>query len=166
MVVCADDCAVMSGNKAVGRRGLAGSLFLMKVFSFFFLNLITNSFAWMNNQLFWCEGCRSNGRKGWTARNHSWKTRRNEALHRNYGSQFDVVLRPRYPTFSCGLLPPSFPFQQKRNQIIISGAAMFHLPDDEVELGLGIHGEAGVKRIKVTDINCIILPTSSPSGAK
>ena len=36
MVVCADDCAVMSGNKAVGRRGLAGSLFLMKVFSFFF----------------------------------------------------------------------------------------------------------------------------------
>jgi len=30
MVVCADDCAVLSANKAVGRRGLAGSLFLMK----------------------------------------------------------------------------------------------------------------------------------------
>ena len=32
---------------------------------------------------------------------------------------------------------------------------MFYLPDDEVELGLGIHGEAGVKRIKVTYINLI-----------
>ena len=31
MVVCADDCAVLSANKAVGRRGLGGSLFLMKV---------------------------------------------------------------------------------------------------------------------------------------
>jgi dihydroxyacetone kinase len=26
---------------------------------------------------------------------------------------------------------------------------MFRLEDDEFELGLGIHGEAGVKRIKV-----------------
>ena len=26
---------------------------------------------------------------------------------------------------------------------------MFNLADDEVELGLGIHGEAGVKRIQV-----------------
>lgn len=26
---------------------------------------------------------------------------------------------------------------------------MFRLEDDEVELGLGIHGEAGVKRIQV-----------------
>lgn len=33
---------------------------------------------------------------------------------------------------------------------------MFHLPDDELELGLGIHGEAGVKRIKVTDINQVV----------
>jgi len=27
----------------------------------------------------------------------------------------------------------------------------FQLADDEMELGLGIHGEAGVKRIKVRD---------------
>ena len=26
---------------------------------------------------------------------------------------------------------------------------MFNLADDEVELGLGIHGEAGIKRIQV-----------------
>lgn len=31
MIVCFDDCAVYSPDKAVGRRGLAGSLFLMKV---------------------------------------------------------------------------------------------------------------------------------------
>jgi triose/dihydroxyacetone kinase / FAD-AMP lyase (cyclizing) len=31
MVVCGDDCSQLSGNRAVGRRGLAGSLFLMKV---------------------------------------------------------------------------------------------------------------------------------------
>ena len=30
MVVCDDDCALASPFKAVGRRGLAGSLFLMK----------------------------------------------------------------------------------------------------------------------------------------
>jgi dihydroxyacetone kinase len=30
---------------------------------------------------------------------------------------------------------------------------MFNLADDEVELGLGIHGEAGVKRIQVK-LNC------------
>lgn len=30
MVVCDDDCALSSSFKAVGRRGLAGSLFLMK----------------------------------------------------------------------------------------------------------------------------------------
>jgi len=31
MVICADDCALKSENKAVGRRGLSGSLFLIKV---------------------------------------------------------------------------------------------------------------------------------------
>lgn len=30
MVICDDDCALSSPFKAVGRRGLAGSLFLMK----------------------------------------------------------------------------------------------------------------------------------------
>jgi dihydroxyacetone kinase len=30
MVICDDDCALSSSFKAVGRRGLAGSLFLMK----------------------------------------------------------------------------------------------------------------------------------------
>lgn len=30
MVVCSDDCALFSSNRAVGRRGLVGSLFLMK----------------------------------------------------------------------------------------------------------------------------------------
>lgn len=33
--------------------------------------------------------------------------------------------------------------------IHLGGQVMFHLEDDEVELGLGIHGEAGVKRISV-----------------
>ncbi len=32
---------------------------------------------------------------------------------------------------------------------IKGGETMFRLEDDEVELGLGIHGEAGVKRIQV-----------------
>jgi len=31
----------------------------------------------------------------------------------------------------------------------VPGSTLFHLPDDEVELGLGIHGEAGVQRIKM-----------------
>ena len=31
MVVCGDDSALFSANKAVGRRGLVGSLFLIKV---------------------------------------------------------------------------------------------------------------------------------------
>jgi dihydroxyacetone kinase len=35
---------------------------------------------------------------------------------------------------------------------IEGGETMFRLEDDEVELGLGIHGEAGVKRIQVTII--------------
>lgn len=30
MVVCSDDCALFSSNRAVGRRGLVGSMFLMK----------------------------------------------------------------------------------------------------------------------------------------
>lgn len=30
---------------------------------------------------------------------------------------------------------------------------MFRLEDDEFELGLGIHGEAGVKRIQVNHLN-------------
>jgi dihydroxyacetone kinase len=33
---------------------------------------------------------------------------------------------------------------------------MFRLEDDEFELGLGIHGEAGVKRIKVNSLNLIL----------
>lgn len=33
--------------------------------------------------------------------------------------------------------------------IISGGEIMFRLEDNEVELGLGIHGEAGVKRIEV-----------------
>ena len=35
MIICGDDCAIYSTNKAVGRRGLVGSLFLMKVIIFF-----------------------------------------------------------------------------------------------------------------------------------
>ncbi len=31
LVVCGDDCALTSANKAVGRRGLVGALFLIKV---------------------------------------------------------------------------------------------------------------------------------------
>jgi dihydroxyacetone kinase len=31
MIICGDDCAIYSTNKAVGRRGLVGSLFLLKV---------------------------------------------------------------------------------------------------------------------------------------
>ena len=33
--------------------------------------------------------------------------------------------------------------------VIPGSKASFHLADDEMELGLGIHGEAGVRRIKV-----------------
>ncbi len=36
---------------------------------------------------------------------------------------------------------------------IVGGETMFRLEDDEFELGLGIHGEAGVKRIKVNILN-------------
>lgn len=33
--------------------------------------------------------------------------------------------------------------------VIPGSKASFHLADDEMELGLGIHGEAGVRRVKV-----------------
>lgn len=34
---------------------------------------------------------------------------------------------------------------------------MFHLEHNEVELGLGIHGETGVKRIDVINISSIFI---------
>ncbi len=43
------------------------------------------------------------------------------------------------------ILPP----QMFISVIISGGEIMFRLEDNEVELGLGIHGEAGVKRIEV-----------------
>jgi len=99
MVVCADDCAVMSGNKAVGRRGLAGSLFLMKAAG-------------------------AMAEKGEPLETIAEKLEEMKLYIGTMGASL---------TSCC-----------------VPGAAMFHLPDDEVELGLGIHGEAGVKRIKMT----------------
>ena len=37
-----------------------------------------------------------------------------------------------------------------------NGRPTFSLPDDEMEIGLGIHGESGIKRVKVRPINSII----------
>lgn len=33
---------------------------------------------------------------------------------------------------------------------------MFKLPDDEIEIGLGVHGEAGYDRIKMKNLNEIV----------
>ena len=38
-------------------------------------------------------------------------------------------------------------------KLLQGGDTMFRLEDDEFELGLGIHGEAGVKRMQVNHLN-------------
>ena len=35
----------------------------------------------------------------------------------------------------------------------VTGEVMFHLPEDEIELGLGVHGEAGMQRSKMLSAN-------------
>jgi dihydroxyacetone kinase len=47
----------------------------------------------------------------------------------------------------------SFQVSLVNDGFIKGGETMFRLEDDEVELGLGIHGEAGVKRIQVLFFN-------------
>ncbi|XP_046637973.1 triokinase/FMN cyclase-like [Daphnia pulicaria] len=106
MVICDDDCALSSSFKAVGRRGLAGSLFLMKA-----------------------AGALSE---------------RGEMLD----SMVHVLeeMKKSIGTIGASLTSCSVP----------GGETMFRLEDDEVELGLGIHGEAGVKRIQMTTASNII----------
>jgi dihydroxyacetone kinase len=50
------------------------------------------------------------------------------------------------------MIKVSFQISIVNGDSIEGGETMFRLEDDEVELGLGIHGEAGVKRIQVTII--------------
>ena len=37
-----------------------------------------------------------------------------------------------------------------------NGQPTFHLPDDEMEIGLGIHGEPGIKRVKIRSIDSVV----------
>uniref|UniRef100_A0A0P4ZC34 Triokinase/FMN cyclase n=1 Tax=Daphnia magna TaxID=35525 RepID=A0A0P4ZC34_9CRUS len=106
MIICDDDCALSSPFKAVGRRGLAGSLFLMKT---------AGALAERGDPL---------------------------------DSIAHVIeeMKQSIGTIGASLTSCSVP----------GGEVMFRLEDDEVELGLGIHGEAGVKRIQMTTASKII----------
>jgi dihydroxyacetone kinase len=54
------------------------------------------------------------------------------------------------------MIKVSFQISIVNGDSIEGGETMFRLEDDEFELGLGIHGEAGVKRIKVNRLNLIL----------
>ncbi|XP_012268299.2 triokinase/FMN cyclase-like [Athalia rosae] len=64
----------------------------------------------------------------------------------NMVAQCAEIVTNNIATYSVGLTPCSLPGQ----------GVMFHLPDDEMEIGLGIHGEAGYKRIKLTTASEIV----------
>ncbi|KAF7994103.1 hypothetical protein HCN44_011372 [Aphidius gifuensis] len=56
------------------------------------------------------------------------------------------IISNNIATYGVGLSSCSLPGQGK----------MFQLPDDEIEIGLGVHGEAGYDRIKMKNINEIV----------
>lgn len=57
------------------------------------------------------------------------------------------AVRDRLVTLAAAVLPPVSP---------LTGERMFSLPDDEVFLGMGVHGEPGVGRVKVGPVRDLV----------
>lgn len=57
------------------------------------------------------------------------------------------AVRDRLVTLAAAVSPPISP---------LTGQAMFALPDDEIFLGMGVHGEPGVGRVKVGPVKSLV----------
>ncbi|XP_063426265.1 triokinase/FMN cyclase-like isoform X2 [Mytilus trossulus] len=103
MVIVGEDCAVTSSDKTAGKRGLVGTILILKI----------------------CGALAEEGR-----------------------SLEDIVRISKDAVTKMGTIGLSL------SSCTIPGAgATFTLGADEIELGLGIHGEAGVKRTKLVSAN-------------
>lgn len=107
MVIIGDDVALMNQNKEVGRRGLAGTVFIHKI-----------------------AGAMSE--KG-----------------KNLNDIYETLKEVEKKLFTIGLALGS---------CIVPGntSANFSLEADEFEIGLGIHGEKGFKKMKMMDASEIV----------
>ncbi|XP_071161261.1 triokinase/FMN cyclase-like isoform X2 [Mytilus edulis] len=103
MVIVGEDCAVTSSDKTAGKRGLVGTILILKI----------------------CGALAEEGR----------------SLEDIARIAKDAVLK--MGTIGLSLSPCTIP----------GAGATFTLGADEIELGLGIHGEAGVKRTKLVTAN-------------
>ncbi|XP_076100238.1 triokinase/FMN cyclase-like isoform X2 [Mytilus galloprovincialis] len=103
MVIVGEDCAVTSSDKTAGKRGLVGTILILKI----------------------CGALSEEGR----------------SLEDVARIAKDAVTK--MGTIGLSLSPCTIP----------GAGATFTLGADEIELGLGIHGEAGVKRTKLVTAN-------------
>ena len=120
-----DDCATLDGG--TGRRGLCGSLFLFKVpgnQNMHFQNTICiRSLITLQNIFSQMAGAMS-------------------SMGKDKASILTMLetAKANISTFGIALTPCSLP----------GSKANFSLADDEMELGLGVHGENGIGRTKVS----------------
>ncbi|XP_034939542.1 PTS-dependent dihydroxyacetone kinase 1, dihydroxyacetone-binding subunit DhaK-like [Chelonus insularis] len=106
-IIVGDDCSIVTDEQSrVGKRGLVGMLFVMK---------IAGTIA------------------------ERGKALDEVAYHAR-------MVTDNLATYGVGLTPCSLPGQ----------GLMFQLPEDEVEIGLGVHGEAGYSRIKTRSASEIV----------